>query len=45
METLEFKIRIKAPAEKVWSVLWNDETYKKWTRVFCEGSYTITDWN
>ncbi len=45
METLEFKIRIKAPAEKVWSVLWNDETYKKWTRVFCEGSNTITDWN
>lgn len=45
METLEFKIRIKAPAQKVWDVLWNDETYKKWTSVFCEGSYTISDWN
>ncbi|MEO8532212.1 MAG: SRPBCC domain-containing protein [Flavobacterium sp.] len=45
METLEFTIRIKAPAEKVWSVLWNDETYKKWTRAFCEDSYTISDWN
>ena len=45
METLEFKIRIKAPAEKVWSVLWDEETYKKWTSVFCEGSHTISDWN
>lgn len=45
METLEFKIRIKASPEKIWNVLWNDETYKKWTSVFCEGSYTISDWN
>ncbi|WP_264552242.1 SRPBCC domain-containing protein [Flavobacterium sp. N2038] len=45
METLEFTIKIKAPAEKVWNVLWDDETYKKWTSVFCEGSHTITDWN
>lgn len=45
METLEFKIRIKAPVEKVWSVLWNDETYKKWTGAFCEGSYAVSDWN
>ncbi|KQO34794.1 ATPase [Flavobacterium sp. Leaf82] len=45
METLEFKIRIKAPAEKVWSVLWNDETYRKWAGVFYDGSYAISDWN
>lgn len=45
METLEFKIRIKASGEKVWSVLWEDETYKKWTSAFCEGSHTISDWN
>lgn len=44
METLEFKIRIKAPAEKVWSVLWNDESYRKWAGVFYEGSYAISDW-
>jgi Activator of Hsp90 ATPase homolog 1-like protein len=44
METLEFKIKIKAPAEKVWSVLWNDETYRKWAGVFYEGSYAISDW-
>jgi hypothetical protein len=45
METLEFKIRIKAPAEKIWSVLWNDETYRKWAGVFYEGSYAVSDWN
>ena len=45
METLEFKIRIKAPAQKIWEVLWDDETYKKWTSVFCEGSHTISTWN
>lgn len=45
METLEFKIRIKAIPEKVWSVLWNDETYRKWAGVFYEGSYAISDWN
>jgi len=45
METLEFKIRIKATPEKIWSVLWEDETYKKWTSAFCEGSYAVSDWN
>lgn len=45
METLEFKIRIKAAPEKIWSVLWEDETYKKWTSAFCEGSYAVSDWN
>lgn len=34
-----------APKEKVWNVLWNDTTYKKWTSVFSEGSHAETDWN
>jgi len=45
METLEFKVRIKASPEKVWSVLWDEETYKKWTNAFCEGSYAESNWN
>ncbi|MEO7978431.1 SRPBCC domain-containing protein [Flavobacterium sp.] len=45
MQTLEFTIRIKATVEKVWSVLWDDETYRKWTSAFCEGSYALSDWN
>ena len=42
--SLQFTININAPAEKVWQVLWNDETYRKWTTPFCEGSYAESDW-
>ena len=44
MEKKEFKIVIKAPKEKIWSVLWNDNTYREWTSVFAEGSRAETDW-
>jgi hypothetical protein len=45
VKTLEFKIEIEAPKEKVWKVLWDDETYRQWTSAFCEGTYAISDWN
>lgn len=44
MEKQEFKIAIDAPREKVWNVLWNDETYRAWTKAFSEGSHVVTDW-
>ena len=44
METLEFKITIDAPKEKIWKILWNDETYRQWAAVFCEGTYAVSDW-
>ena len=44
MQTKTFSININASKEKVWDVLWNDATYKQWTRVFSEGSYAVTDW-
>lgn len=44
MEKQEFKISIEAPREKVWDVLWNDDTYRAWTSVFSEGSRAETDW-
>ncbi len=44
MEKLEFNIDINAPAQKVWSVLWNDDTYPQWTAVFTEGSRAESDW-
>jgi len=43
MEKLKFSTNIKAPREKVWDVLWNDDTYRKWTSAFMEGSYAETD--
>ena len=44
MQTQEFKVSINAPREKVWDVLWNDDTYRAWTSVFSEGSHAETDW-
>lgn len=44
MKALKFSIEINAPPEKVWNVLWSDETYVKWVKVFSEDSKTISDW-
>jgi uncharacterized protein YndB with AHSA1/START domain len=44
MESKRFSVTINAPREKVWKVLWNDETYRKWTSAFSEGSYAVSDW-
>ncbi len=44
MEKLKFNTTINAPREKVWDVLWGDNTYSKWTAVFSEGSKAETDW-
>src|SRR5690349_5697086 len=44
MEKLNFKTVINATPEKIWKVLWNDDTYRKWTSAFAEGSYAETDW-
>lgn len=37
-------IDINASKETVWDVLLQDETYRKWTSVFAEGSYAVCDW-
>lgn len=44
MEKLNFKIQINAPRGKVWQVLFDDQTYRKWTEPFMAGSYAVTDW-
>jgi len=43
MQKLNFSIDINASKEKVWKVLWDDSSYRKWTSVFTEGSYAVTD--
>ena len=35
---------IKASAKKVWDVLWNDASYRAWTKPFNESSYAVSDW-
>lgn len=44
MTTETFNIQINAPKEIVWQVLWNDDTYRKWTAAFHEGSHAKSDW-
>jgi hypothetical protein len=44
MKTLKFNITINAPRERVWKVLWEDDSYRKWTSVFSAGSRADTDW-
>ena len=44
MEKLNFKTVINAAPEKIWHVLWDDDTYRKWTSAFAEGSFAQTDW-
>ncbi|MBO9564350.1 MAG: SRPBCC domain-containing protein [Niastella sp.] len=44
MEKLIFTTTINAPREKVWSVLWDDATYRQWTTAFSESSHAVTDW-
>ena len=44
MNNLEFKTEINASAENIWWCLWNDFSYRKWTSVFHEGSYAVSDW-
>ncbi len=44
MEKINFSISIAAQKEKVWQTLWEDSTYRKWTRVFSEDSHVVTDW-
>ena len=44
MERKEFTITINAPKEKIWDILWSDDSYRQWTSVFAEGSRAETDW-
>jgi uncharacterized protein YndB with AHSA1/START domain len=41
---MDFRIEIDATREKVWDVLFGEETYPQWTTAFSEGSKVETDW-
>jgi hypothetical protein len=44
MQKIRFSIDINASKDKVWSILWDNTNYRKWTAAFCEGSYAVSDW-
>jgi len=41
MKQLKFSTKINAPAEKVWNVLWQDETFREWAGIIDPGTYMI----
>ncbi len=45
MIKLEFSVSINAPVAQVWEIMIDPESYKAWTRPFCEGSYFIGSWD
>lgn len=45
LKKISFSTSIHASKNKVWDILWNNETYRKWTAVFMEGSHAQSDWN
>lgn len=44
METLSYEIIVNAPKQRVWDVLWGENTYSEWTQFFGAGSQMKTDW-
>jgi uncharacterized protein YndB with AHSA1/START domain len=44
MGSLNFSITIKAPKEKVWNTMLQQETYRIWTAEFGAGSYFEGSW-
>jgi len=44
MIKIKHSTRINAPADKVWDMMWDYNTYCQWTRPFSDGSYAVSDW-
>jgi uncharacterized protein YndB with AHSA1/START domain len=44
METLNYEIHINANIQKVWDLLWNEETYAQWSQFFTPTSKMTSDW-
>lgn len=44
MKNLEFNIEINASAEKVWEILFSQDSYKKWASAMNEGTYFEGNW-
>lgn len=43
MQKLQFSIEIQSPKETVWSVLWEDKTFRDWANMIDEGTYMTGD--
>lgn len=41
MKEIQFSIDIHTPKEKVWNVLWQDETFRDWAGLIDPGTYMV----
>ena len=44
LKKIKFNTTIKAKPARVWDVLWNDDTYRQWTKPFNEDSQATSNW-
>ena len=44
MQKIHFSVQIQAARQKVWDTMLQDQTYRKWTKAFNEGSYYVGSW-
>ena len=45
MQKIHYSTVINAPKEKVWNAMFDDKTYREWTKAFNPGSYYKGDWS
>lgn len=45
MKRLHFETTVRAPRQRVWDIMLGSESYRDWTRAFCEGSYYEGSWD
>ncbi len=41
MKEMQFKIEISAPKERVWQILWEDESLRDWSGIVDPGTYML----
>lgn len=44
LRQLHFSTSVNTSPEKLWTVLWSENTYSIWTAAFSEGSYVVSEW-
>ena len=43
MKEMQFRVEIRAPKEKVWDTLWQDETFRQWAGIIDPGTHMVGD--
>lgn len=43
MKEMQFRVEINATKEKVWDILWQDETFRQWASIIDPGTYMVGD--